>query len=246
MKCIVLAAGYATRLHPLTQQTPKALLKVNGKCIIDWVLDDINSLNIFDEIILISNHKFIKDFYDWKNTKPYSITIIDDGTTSNETRLGAVRDIQYAIKQCHVATDTLIMAGDNILDFSISSFIEYFLRHQTSCIMRYYELSNEKLKKRGVATVDFTDLIVDFIEKPKEPNSRWCCAPFYFLKKQDILMIDDAINSGCNVDAPGGFIEWLFKRTPIHAMEMSGKRYDISDIENYKEANRLFTGFIYD
>lgn len=244
MKCVVLVAGYATRLLPLTQQTPKALLKVRGKCIIDWVLDDVNSLNIFDEIILVSNHKFIKDFYEWKNTKSYSITIIDDGTTSNETRLGAVKDIQYAVKQCHISTDTFVMAGDNILDFSLSSFIEYFLRHQTSCVMRYYELSNENLKKRGVATVDLTDLIVDFIEKPKEPNSEWCCAPFYFFKKQDISMIDDAIASGSNVDAPGGFIEWLFRRAPIYAMEMPGKRYDISDIENYELANRSFTGLL--
>ena len=217
-------------------------MKIHGKGVIDWVLDDINSLNIFDEIILVSNHKFISNFYEWKKTKAYSITIIDDGTTTNETRMGAVKDIQYAVKQCHISTDTLVIAGDNILDFSLSSFLEYFSCHQTSCVMRYHESSNEKLKKCGVATIDFTDLIVNFVEKPEVPDSEWCCAPFYFFKKQDIARIDDAIIAGCNVDAPGDFIEWLFKQTKIYAMEMPGKRYDISDIESWQKCYYQISG----
>ena len=138
MKCLILAAGYATRLYPLTENQPKPLLTVGNKTILDWLIDDIDGAGLVDEYIVISNHKFARHFQDWANTKPQKITIVDDGTSTNETRLGAVCDIQFAIEQLNLDDDMLVIAGDNLLDFSLQRFIHYAHKKQTSCIMRFW------------------------------------------------------------------------------------------------------------
>ena len=172
MKCLILAAGYATRLYPLTENFPKPLLKVGEKTILDWLIDDIDSGGLVDGYVVISNHKFAPIFEDWAKDKQ-KITVLDDGTSSNETRLGAVRDIQYAIDMLGLDEDLLVIAGDNVLDFSLVRFIEYAREKGTSCIMRYYEPSEEKLHKTGVATVDatWTPLAVSSPGFPRRPRS---------------------------------------------------------------------------
>lgn len=128
MKCLILAAGYATRLYPLAENFPKPLLKVGEKSILDWLVDDLVDTTDIDEFVVISNHKFAQHFENWKNnkqkTRPYEITVIDDGTSTNETRLGAVKDIQLAVEKLNLADDLLVMAGDNVLDFSLSKFVD--------------------------------------------------------------------------------------------------------------------------
>ena len=119
MKCLILAAGYATRLYPLTENFPKPLLKVGDKTILDWLVDDIDGAHLVDEFVVISNHKFATHFQQWADSKPQKITVVDDGTSTNETRLGAVKDIQYAIEQLGIDDDMLVIAGDNVLDFSL-------------------------------------------------------------------------------------------------------------------------------
>ena len=178
MKCLILAAGYATRLYPLTENFPKPLLKVGDKTILDWLLDDIRIADAVDEYIVISNHKYAHHFEDWAKTKPYPIRVVDDGTCSNETRLGAVKDVQYAIDRLSLDSDMLVIAGDNVLDFSLTQFIHYAVEKKTSCIMRYYEPSEEKLKKCGVVEVDANDRICGMEEKPSQSKSHWCCPPF--------------------------------------------------------------------
>ena len=123
MKCLILAAGYATRLYPLTENFPKPLLKVQGNAILDWLIEDMDRSGVIDEYVIISNHKFAHHFDEWAATKSQKITVVDDGTSSNETRLGAVRDIQYAIDELGLDDDMLVIAGDNLLDFSLTSFI---------------------------------------------------------------------------------------------------------------------------
>ena len=179
MKCLILAAGYATRLYPLTENFPKPLLKVGDKTILDWLLDDIELSGEIDEYVVISNHKYAHHFDDWAKTKPYKITVVDDGTSTNETRLGAVKDVQFAIEKLKLDSDLLVIAGDNLLDFSLNSFIDYAKAKQTSCIMRYYEPNDEKLKKCGVVTIDENDLILNMTEKSSTPATHWCCPPFY-------------------------------------------------------------------
>lgn len=238
MKCIVLAAGYATRLYPLTQNFPKPLLEVSGKSILDWLLEDVQSTGMIDEVIVVSNHKFYDIFNKWANEaadrlQGLKLTILDDGSTDNDNRLGAVRDIAFAINQCNLDSDVLVLAGDNLLDFSIKGFLDFYNDKKTTCIMRHFESSIEKLQRTGVVEVDDEDKVISMEEKPKEPKSNWAVPPFYVYGNDDLPVIVECVNSEeINLDAPGGFIEWFCKRRPVYAYEMPGKRYDIGNKES--------------
>lgn len=244
MKCLILAAGYATRLYPLTENFPKPLLEVKGKAILDWLVSDIDQAGVVSEYVLISNHKYAQHFEQWAKDKPYTITIVDNGTESNETRLGAVKDIQFAVERLKIHDDCLVIAGDNLLDFSLATFIQYTQKKNTACVMRYDEPSVERLKKCGVLTVNEHDLITDMTEKSPTPATHWCCPPFYYYKKQDLQRIDAAIQSGCGTDAPGSLVAWLCKQTQVHAMEMPGRRYDIGDHDSYKRVQQQYRGIV--
>ncbi len=242
MKCLILAAGYATRLYPLTENFPKPLLEVKGKSILDWLIDDIDGAGLVDEYVVISNHKFAHHFDAWAKGKSQKVTVVDDGTDSNETRLGAVRDIQFAIDALSLDDDMLVIAGDNLLDFSLTRFVRYAKEKGTSCIMRYYEESDKKLQKCGVVSIDENDLITDMQEKPAQPKSHWCCPPFYYYTREDAKLVRKGIDGGCGVDAPGSYIAWLCTQTAVHAMEMPGRRYDIGNLESYAKVQEEYRG----
>ena len=235
MKCIIVAAGYATRLYPLTENFPKPLLKVKDKPILDWLIEDIDEQ--IEEFIVVTNHKFYEHFLEWARDK--KVKVIDDGTVTNETRLGAVRDIQLAARD--VDCDCLVMAGDNLLDFSLKGFVDYALKKDTSCVMCHEEKELKALRKTAVITVDEDDLITSYEEKPLEPKGELAVPPFYFYKKEDLKRISQALEEGCGYDAPGSFADWLSKKTPMHAYRMPGKRYDIGDLESYRKVNELET-----
>lgn len=242
MKCLILAAGYATRLYPLTENFPKPLLKVGDKTILDWLVDDIDTSGEVDEYIVISNHKFAAHFEKWAAKKSQKITVVDDGTSTNETRLGAVKDIQFAIEKCNIDSDVLVIAGDNVLDFSFTKFITYAKQKQTSCIMRYFEKDEKKLQRGGVVCVDENDKITAMEEKPSSPKSNWACPPFYYYTKEDTRLVKKGIEAGCGTDAPGSYIAWLCKETDVHAMEMPGSRYDIGNLESYEKVQKEYKG----
>ena len=242
MKCLILAAGYATRLYPLTENFPKPLLQVGKKTILDWLIDDIETANVINEYVVISNHKFAHHFYDWAQNKPYKITILDDGTSSNETRLGAVRDIQFAIDELDINEDVLVIAGDNVLDFSLTKFLTYIDSKKASCVMRYFEPSKEKLVKCGVLEIDQNDKILNMTEKPSQPASNWCCPPFYYYTTEDTQKVKRGIEDGCNTDAPGSYISWLCQTTDVYAMEMPGSRYDIGNLQSYENVKKEYKG----
>lgn len=242
MKCLILAAGYATRLYPLTENFPKPLLEVKGKTILDWLVDDIDSSSLVDEYVIISNHKYAHHFEAWAKTKTQKITVVDDGTSSNETRLGAVKDIQYAIDTLSLDDEMLVIAGDNVLDFSLTKFIEYAKEKNASCIMRYYEPDGKRLLKSGVVTVDENDKILKMTEKSPAPETNWCCPPFYFYTKEDARLVGKGIEAGCGTDAPGSYIAWLCTVTQVYAMEMPGKRYDIGNLESYEMVRKEYKG----
>lgn len=244
MKCLILAAGYATRLYPLTENFPKPLLEVKGKRILDWLLDDIDTFGAVDEYVVISNHKYAHHFEAWAKSKTQKITVVDDGTLSNETRLGAVKDIQYAIDKLDLSDDMLVIAGDNVLDFSLTSFIRYAMEKKTSCVMRYYEPEHKKLLKTGVVTIDENDKILNMTEKSPTPATHWCCPPFYYYTEEDAKLVQKGIESGCGTDAPGSYIAWLCKQTVVHAMQMPGKRYDIGDLVSYENVKMVYSGII--
>lgn len=252
MKCLILAAGYATRLYPLTENFPKPLLKVQDKTILDWLIDDIDGAGLVDEYVVISNSKFAGHFSKWADERNAQggtkITVLDDGTSSNETRLGAVRDIQFALEQLPSSSqdnDYLVIAGDNVLDFSLQHFVRYAVEKQTSCVMRFYEADEKRLLKCGVVTVDDSDRIIRMTEKSPTPETHWVCPPFYYYTAEDAHRIPAAIADGCGVDAPGSFIAWLCRQTAVHAMEMPGKRYDIGNLQSYEQVQKDYKGITY-
>ena len=244
MKCLILAAGYATRLYPLTENFPKPLLCVGEKTILDWLVDDIDTSDAVDEYVVISNHKYAHHFESWAKEKSQTITVVDDGTDTNETRLGAVKDIQYAIEKLGLDDDMLVIAGDNVLDFSLTRFIDYAKSKNTSCVMRYFEPDGKKLLKTGVVTIDDNDKIINMTEKSPTPATHWCCPPFYYYTKNDAKLVKKGIESGCGTDAPGSYIAWLCNQTDVHAMEMPGRRFDIGNLESYEKVKAEYKGII--
>ena len=242
MKCILLAAGYATRLYPLTENYPKPLLEVGEKPILDWLIDDIQTSGAVDEYIVISNHKFACHFRAWAGTHAAPIAVVDDGTSTNETRLGAVRDIQYALEELDIRDDVLVLAGDNVLDFSLVPFIRFGMDNDCSCVMCYRERDPAKQKRTGIITVDAHDAITSYEEKPVAPKSDLAVPPFYFYKAEDIRRIPEALQNGCGFDAPGSFAAWLSRQTTMKAYKMPGKRYDIGNRESYETIKAGYKG----
>ncbi len=240
MKCLMLVAGYATRLYPLTENFPKSLLKVNDKSILDHLIDNIEQSKFIDQYILVSNAKFYNIFKKWAATRKENIVVVDDGTYTNDTRLGAVKDIYFATEKLRLEDDIFVLAGDNLVDFSFKNFIDYFYQKKTTCVMRYVEGDVKKRSKSAVVLVDASDKVISFEEKPTMPKSKWCCPPFYIYTRNDSNKLRQAISEGCNTDAPGSFIAWLYKKSLVHAYEMPGRRYDIGDLSSYETVKRLF------
>lgn len=245
MKNIVIAAGYATRLYPLTENFPKPLLKIGERSILDRILDDVDGIEDIDEHIIVTNHKFAEIFNNWVSerkqkpgTKP--IKIIDDGTTDNENRLGAVKDLLLAIDEFDINDDIMVLAADNVLDFSFQGFVNFFKQKNTSVIMCHHEPELYKLQRTGVIAVDDDMKVLEMQEKPEHPVSNWAVPPFYIYKKNDLPLIRDCLNHGCGFDAPGNLAHYLVNATTIHAWIMPGSRYDIGSLDSYKEAQILF------
>lgn len=245
MKNIVIAAGYATRLYPLTENFPKPLLKIGERSILDRILDDVDGIEEIDEHIIVTNHKFAEIFNNWvakrkqkPGTKP--IRIIDDGTTDNENRLGAVKDLLLAIDEFDINDDIMVLAADNVLDFSFQGFVNFFKQKNTSVIMCHHEPELYKLQRTGVIAVDDDMKVLEMQEKPEHPVSNWAVPPFYIYKKNDLPLIRDCLNHGCGFDAPGNLAHYLVNATTIHAWIMPGSRYDIGSLDSYKEAQILF------
>ena len=204
----------------------------------------IDTLGVIDEYVVISNHKYAYHFDEWAKTKKQKVTVVDDGTVSNETRLGAVKDIQYAIDKLGINDDMLVIAGDNVLDFSLTKFICYAKEKRTSCIMRYYEPDSSRLLKCGVVTIDENDKILNMTEKSPTPATHWCCPPFYYYTKEDAKLVQKGTDSGCGTDAPGSYMAWLCNHSVVHAMEMPEMRYDIGDVASYEKVKSEYSGIM--
>ena len=250
MKCIVIAAGYATRLGELTKNFPKPLLKIGENTILGRMLDDIDTIPEIDEHVIITNHKFAPIFEDWKKSVSYKkpITIIDDGTETNETRLGAVCDLLMAIDQLSnrqssnrpFFDDMLVVAADNLLFFSFQEFVEFAMEKGTSCIMCHEQPSIEKLQRTGVVELDEHMKVLGMEEKPQEPKSHWAVPPFYIYLKKDLDLVRHAVKNGCGKDAPGNLAHYMVEHTVMHAWPMSAGRFDIGSLDTYLEAQRKF------
>ena len=255
MKHVILAAGYATRLYPVTENYPKPLLEVGGVPILDRIVKDVDTINDVDRHLIVCNHKYFPHFEKWaagsRYTKP--ITIIDDGSTDNENRLGAVKDLLLATgaglpdDDLLQATgtgfpedDLLVLAADNVVTFSFHGFVDYFKEKQTSIIMTHYEPEIASLQRTGVVTVDDNNRVLEMQEKPEHPKSHFAVPPFYIYKKSDVRFIQTCIDEGCNTDAPGNLVKSMLAKTIFHAWPMTGKRYDIGTLETYNQLKNNF------
>ena len=242
MKNIVIAAGYATRLGELTKNFPKPLLKIGSNTILGRMLDDIDAIPDIDEHIIITNHKFAHIFNEWKEQLSYTkpITIIDDGTETNDTRLGAVCDLLFAMDKLQLNDDLLVVAADNLLFFSFRDFVEYAKSKGTSCIICHDQPSVEKLQRTGVVVLDDNNKVLNMEEKPEHPKSHWAVPPFYIYKKHDLDLVRHSVENGCGKDAPGNLAHYMVEHTVMHAWPMAGTgenlRFDIGSLDTYKEA----------
>ena len=238
MKNIVIAAGYATRLGELTRNFPKPLLKIGENTILGRMLDDIDLIPEIDEHIVITNHKFAPIFEEWAKEqhceKP--ITIVDDGTETNDTRLGAVCDLLFAMEQLHIDDDLLVVAADNLLFFSFQEFVDFAKEKGTSCIMCHEQPSIEKLQRTGVIVVDEQMRVLNMEEKPQEPKSHWAVPPFYIYRKEDLDLVRHSVENGCGKDAPGNLAHYMVEHATMHAWPMSAGRFDIGSLDTYYEA----------
>lgn len=243
MKNIVIAAGYATRLYPLTENFPKPLLKVGSRNILERLLDDVDRQPEIDGHIIVTNHRFAPVFNDWVAGASYTrpITVIDDGTETNDMRLGAVRDLLLAIGKCDIDDDILVLAADNILEFSLDGFIDFFKKKGTSVIMCHKELELRRLQRTGVISVNEDMRVLEMQEKPEKPVSNWAVPPFYIYSRKDLPLIRECLEHGCGYDAPGNLAHYLADTSVLHAWPMPGSRFDIGSLDSYKEAQERFS-----
>lgn len=237
-----MAAGYATRLYPLTENFPKPLLEIGKTTILGRLLDDADGIDEISEHIIVTNGRFAGMFEEWAGkrcaTKP--VKVLSDGTFTNDTRLGAVKDLILAIEECGIDEDILVLAADNILDFSLKGFVDEFHKKGTSMIMCHHEPEIYKLQRTGVIQVDDDMKVLLMQEKPAVPVSHWAVPPFYVYSRADLPLIKDALAHGCGSDAPGNLAHYLADVSVLHAWPMPSGRFDIGSLDTYQEAKKKY------
>src|SRR5580658_6403276 len=248
MKVIILAAGYATRLYPLTLNQPKPLLPVAGKPLIEHVLDNLTPIGGIDRVYVVTNAKFAGQFQTWSNqyraTKSkLNFTIVNDGSTDDSNKLGAIGDIHYVIQKENVDDDIIIVAGDNLFSDKLGDFGK-FIREKNAPVLAVYDVGNlEEIKKYNSISIDGTGKITFFEEKPKNPQSTLTGIALYFYPRATLSLIRQYIAEGNNPDQPGRLVQWLYPRTPVYTWRVPGLWYDIGSKETLEEANKIFVKF---
>ena len=222
----------------LTRNFPKPLLKIGESTILGRMLDDIDKIDDIDEHIVITNHKFASIFEQWAKEQHYTkpITIVNDGTETNDTRLGAVCDLLFAMDKLHIDDDMLVVAADNLLFFTFKDFVDFSNLKQASCIMCHEQPSIEKLQRTGVVVLDDDNRVLNMEEKPLEPKSHWAVPPFYIYRKKDLTLGRHSVENGCGKDAPGNLAHYMVDNTTMYAWQMNGGRFDIGSLDTYYEA----------
>ena len=249
MNALLLAAGYATRLYPLTLHTPKPLLPVAGKPIARYMVEQMERIVSVRRLLVVTNHRFAAQFQEWSNEVTsqecrFRIEVIDDGTDTNETRLGAIGDVAIALER-HTSlreAPLFVLGGDNLVDFALADLVDDFqARGGGATVVALVHTRNPVQRRRsGVATLDAIGRVVGFVEKPTEPASDLTCPPFYVFPPAALALIAEYLAAGEPADAPGSFIAWLHRQAPVYGHVFEQERYDVGDPESYAAACRLF------
>jgi len=227
MEAVILAAGYATRLRPLTDERPKQLLPVGGRPMVDWILDKVAEARI-PNIHLVTNARFALQFEDWAAGR--GVVVHDDGTTSNEDRLGAIGDVQFVRERAGIDDDMLVIAGDNLFDYALTDYLHWWQGKNGASAVAVLDVGDVELaKKYGIVAVDADDRIVDFLEKPEHPPSTLAATATYVYAREHARLVPTYLAEGNPPDQPGNYIAWLHKRAPVYAYRFAGGWYDIGD-----------------
>lgn len=244
MKVLVLAAGYGTRLYPLTKDRPKPLLSFAGKPIMNHLVDKVSHLGHLSEVIVVTNERFHGPFEDWARANkefPVPIAVINDGTTTPEGRLGAVGDIDFVFKKKTIKEDLLVIGGDNLFDQSLEEYLSCSDKNRPHVTIGVYDIKTiENAKKFGVVKLDKASRVVSFEEKPQAPKSSLIAMCLYFFPKESLHSIPDYVTRSQKTDATGDYIRWLSENDEVHGFTFNGKWYDIGSIEEYEKAQKDF------
>ena len=246
MIAVILCAGFATRMYPLTENFPKPLLPVAGRPVLDYLMDQIAGLPHLQAIHIVSNAKFFDHFYRWHGNSDVKnayggmpIQLHNDGATDNSNRLGAAADLQFALNTIDRPCKVLVSAGDNIFQFAIERLWETFMRSDRHHVVALPETDRKMLQKTGVLALGENDRVVRLHEKPVIPPSTWTCPPLYFFQPTLWPMLDGFLKTTGNHDAPGHLIDYICQREPVEALRLDATRLDIGSLDAYRAADRL-------
>lgn len=244
MKAVILAAGYATRLYPLTENMPKCLLTVGGRTILDSICEKIVRVKKADEIVIVTNAKFFQQLEDWKNKRSFRVPvrILNDGTLSNDTRLGAIGDLGLSLEKAKIESDVLLLASDNLFDQELAHFVAYAEPKKDSVSIAVYDIKDPMLaaKKFGVVEKDASGKVLNIEEKPERPRSSFIGMGVYYFPKNTLRLVTEYLGQKNAQDAPGHYVRWLMGKVDIFSFLFSGMWYDIGDLKALEEANQIF------
>lgn len=252
MKALILGAGYGVRLYPLTANTPKALLDIAGKPVMEWTLERFLPRRDIDKVFIVTNHRFCEQYQKWLEARMDSglslfrkhgrkIVIYDDKSNSLDDKLGAIGDINFVIKKAGIKDDLLIVAGDNLFEINLSDFIGYFKKRGTTICLKDFKGRGKKiLSQYGLVALDKDKRVVDFEEKPARPRTSLVAIGLYLFAKNDLKLFKQYMQKGFNPDAPGYYIQWLHKNRDIYGYVLKGNWFDIGDIDSYGRASNYY------
>ena len=244
MKALILAAGYGTRLYSIVKDTPKALLKINGKALIGHILDRISVVDDLDEVIVVTNDKFFSHFEAWREQLKglsYKMIIINDRTTNPDDRLGSIGDIKFVLDSYPFEDDLLVVGGDNLFNFNIKEYIQFSQSKSESVTIGLFDIHDlEQAKKFGVVQVNNDRKICSFEEKPQQPKSTLIAMCFYYLPKVTLGLVSEYLRESGKADRAGDYIRWLTQNNNVYGFKFTGKWYDIGSVESYNEAQKGF------
>ncbi|MBM3823032.1 MAG: nucleotidyltransferase family protein [Verrucomicrobia bacterium] len=245
MKVVVLAAGYATRLYPLTLTQPKPLLLVAGKPMVEYVMDNLAPIGGIERLYIVTNAKFARQFEKWAATYQAAhnleFTIVNDGSTDDSNKLGAIGDLDLVLRNQSIEDDIIVVAGDNLFSEPLTEFGKY-CREKNAPVLGVYDVGSlEDVKKFSCIELDDSGRISKFEEKPRQPGSTLIGIALYFYPKASLPLIRQYVAEGNNTDQPGRLIQWMYPRTPVYSWTVPGTWYDIGSKETLEEANRIFS-----